>query len=76
MKAKLLLQMLSRKKVGWDEVIGEEEGVQWIRWLEDLSKLENIEVERCFKPEGFEVADVQLHFSQMHRVRVTQPSPV
>ena len=31
MKAKLLLQELCRKKVGWDGVINEQERVQWLR---------------------------------------------
>ena len=39
MKAKLILQMLSRKKIGWDEQLEENENVQWTRWLDDLSKL-------------------------------------
>ena len=62
MKAKLLLQELCRKRVEWDDIIGEKEREQWQRWLEDLSRLEEIRIERCFKPKGFgEVKDTQLH---------------
>lgn len=39
MKAKLILQMLSRKKIGWDEPLEENENEQWTRWLDDLGKL-------------------------------------
>ena len=39
MKAKLLLQMLVRKGVGWDDPLGGDERAQWRRWLEDLPKL-------------------------------------
>lgn len=42
MKAKLLLQDLCRKKLGWDSAIAEQDKVQWFRWLEDLPKLENL----------------------------------
>ena len=53
MKAKLILQMLSRKKIGWDEPLEENENVQWTRWLDDLGKLKEVTVDRCFKPKGF-----------------------
>ena len=69
MKAKLLLQMLSRKKIGWDDALEENERDQWKRWLDDVKKLEAVKINRCFKPRGFgEVRDVQLHmFSDASR---------
>ena len=69
MKAKLILQMLSRKKIGWDEPLKENENVQWMRWLDDLSKLKEVTVDRCFKPKGFaQVQETQLHlFSDASR---------
>ena len=69
MKAKLLLQELCRKKVGWDGVINEQERVQWLRWLEDLPKLQAFEIERCFKPK--DVGEKRMSsctFSQMDLV--------
>ncbi|KAK3700060.1 hypothetical protein QZH41_004360 [Actinostola sp. cb2023] len=70
MKAKLILQMLSRKGIGWDDPLAEEDSVQWSRWLEDISKLEEIKIERCFKPKGFgKIKLVELHiFSDASRV--------
>ena len=69
MKAKLLLQMLSRKRLGWDDTLEETDKEQWKRWLDDLPKLHQIQVDRCFKPKGFgEVKEVQLHlFSDASR---------
>ena len=69
MKAKLLLQTLSRKRLGWDDPLDEADKGQWKRWLEDLPKLQEIQVERCFKPKEFgEVKEVQLHlFSDASR---------
>ena len=54
MKAKLLLQELCRKKRGWDGDVDAQEKQQWSRWLEDLSRLEEIKTERCFKPREFD----------------------
>ena len=45
MRAKLILQLLSRKKIGWDEPLEENENVQWTRWLDDLGKLKEVTVE-------------------------------
>ena len=53
---------LSRKKIGWDELLEENENVQWTRWLDDLGKLKEATVDRCFKPTGFtQVQEIQLH---------------
>ena len=69
MKAKLLLQTLSRKRLGWDDLIEETEKTQWNRWLDDLPKLEEVKVDRCFRPGEFgEVKETQLHlFSDASR---------
>ena len=80
MKAKLLLQTLCRKKVTWDAVHGMllhgmHDGsaihrAQWERWIADLADLENVHVNRCFKPDDFgKVETVELHvFSDASRV--------
>ena len=70
MKAKLLLQTLCRKKVTWDADIEEPERAQWERWIGDLADLENVHVNRCFKPDDFgKVETVELHvFSYASRV--------
>ena len=54
MKAKIILQMLSRKKIGWDEPIEKNENVHWMGWLDDLGKLKEVTVDRCFQ-------EIQLH---------------
>ena len=42
MKAKLLLQTLRRKRLGWDGTLEETDKEQWKRWLDDLPKLYQI----------------------------------
>ena len=70
MKAKLLLQDLCRKKLGWDTAIAEQDRIQWFHLLEDVPKLENLQVDRCFKPKNFaQIKNAQLHiFSDGSRV--------
>ena len=53
MKAKLLLQDLCWKKLGWDTAVRDQDRIQWFCWLEDLPKLENLQVDPCFKPKNF-----------------------
>lgn len=53
LKAKLLLQLLTRGKVGWDDLLPEEEREQWVKWLKDVPKLSEIHKDCCYKPKGF-----------------------
>ncbi|XP_068716993.1 uncharacterized protein [Montipora capricornis] len=60
--AKALLQDLCCKNLGWDEPISDEDLIRWRNWLEELPRLEDLRVNRCFKPINFsEVASSQLH---------------
>ena len=61
--AKMLLQELCRRGLGWDEVIKEEDAASWIKWLQDLNLLSSLKVQRCFIPPGckFEDLTVELH---------------
>ena len=70
MKAKLLLQTLSRKRLGWDDTLEETDKEQWKRWLDDLPKLHQMQVDHCFKPKRFgEIKEVELHlFSDASRL--------
>ena len=68
--AKILLQDLCRKGLGWDDKIPEEELKRWENWLEELPTLEQFCVERCFKPLHFgTVVSCQVHhFSDASQV--------
>ena len=55
-KAKMLLQSLCRQRLGWDEAIPEESVKLWKTWTEELTGLSDLEINRCFKPFGGDVA--------------------
>lgn len=48
--AKAILQDLCRKGLGWDDEIPKCSEQKWKTWLEDLPKLEQFKLSRCFKP--------------------------
>ena len=62
LSAKVLIQDLCRKLLGWDDKIAEEDLQRWGIWLKELPKLEQFTIERCFKPPNFgSVISCQLH---------------
>ena len=62
LSAKVLLRDLCRKQLGWDDKISEEDPRRWGIWLKELPKLEQLTIERCFKPTDFgSVISCQLH---------------
>ncbi|XP_053274096.1 uncharacterized protein LOC128436341 [Pleuronectes platessa] len=68
--AKLLLQELCRRSLGWDEAIPHSLSKKWFEWLEDLQKVAEFNVDRCMKPRDFgDPATAQLHhFSDASQV--------
>ncbi|XP_064647466.1 uncharacterized protein LOC135500150 [Lineus longissimus] len=60
--ARILLQSLCKKEIGWDDQIGEENTPRWQQWLEDLKLPDILSVPRCLKPITFvDVVSCQLH---------------
>lgn len=53
LKAKLILQVLCRKRYQWDEPIPPHYMALWESWLLELPKLQDLAVNRCFKPPSF-----------------------
>jgi hypothetical protein len=48
-------------KLDWDEPIPEKFQDRWQSWLQGLPTLEELEIDRCFKPNDEEVMSSQLH---------------
>ena len=51
MKAKCILQELSRRNLDWDEALPDDLGPRWQEWLESLPQLEDLSINRCFTPQ-------------------------
>jgi Pao retrotransposon peptidase/Family of unknown function (DUF5641)/Protein of unknown function (DUF1759)/Integrase zinc binding domain len=50
--AKVLLQKLCKRGLGWDEPISEEEEHEWKAWTVNMNKIRSLKFERCVKPRG------------------------
>ncbi|XP_062703842.1 uncharacterized protein LOC134286270 [Aedes albopictus] len=60
---KVIIQDLWRAKVGWDDTIPAEIQHNWLRWIEHLSKLEKLQIPRCYFS-GYDPDS--LHSLQLH----------
>ncbi|XP_063965022.1 uncharacterized protein LOC135156447 [Lytechinus pictus] len=62
LRAKIILQELTRLNLGWDEIIPVTEMEKWNEWLIDLPKMADFQVNRCVKPHNFgEVKEYEVH---------------
>nr|XP_054773349.1 uncharacterized protein LOC129281437 [Lytechinus pictus] len=62
LKAKLVLQELTRCKLGWDEQIPVYQMKSWTEWLQDLPIMAEFGVNRCVKPQSMgQVVNYELH---------------
>ncbi|KAI7802084.1 hypothetical protein IRJ41_024663 [Triplophysa rosa] len=48
--AKIMLQELCRRKLGWDENVPNDIARHWVQWLKELNVLSEFKVKRCIKP--------------------------
>ena len=61
LRAKMLMQDLCSRGLGWDETISPSDIRRWNDWLDSLPALQDVEILRCVKPSAFEVKSSQLH---------------
>ena len=55
LEGKRILQELCRNEAKWDDEIPDVLSARWKKWKSELQELENLKIERCFKPEHFGV---------------------
>eukprot|EP00057_Strongylocentrotus_purpuratus_P005721 XP_003731624.1 PREDICTED: uncharacterized protein LOC100894126 [Strongylocentrotus purpuratus] len=62
LRAKLLMQKLATKKLGWDDPIPDVGLQLWRQWVKQLPEVENFKVPRCVVPAGYGAkTEHQLH---------------
>ena len=62
LEGKRILQDLFKENASWDDLVPDHLGIRWRNWRQDLSNLDNFEVQRCLKPDTFGVTEkIELH---------------
>ena len=50
LRAKKILQEISRRGFSWDDPLPEDVQIRWERWKLDLMHLKELQIPRCFEP--------------------------
>lgn len=58
---KIILQELCKLNCSWDEEIPTAFAEKWKEWLKELNLISDFKVDRCLKPQNFDISSAQLH---------------
>jgi hypothetical protein len=58
---KILLQRVWEAKIGWDDSVPTPIQESWNQWRSELPVLSNVQIPRCYFPQGFCITSTQLH---------------
>ena len=62
LKGRKLLQKMTMKSVGWDDIMSPNTAKAWGEWTDDLMLLNDMEIKRCYREEGMKtVTSATLH---------------
>ena len=53
LKGRKIMQLVVGDKKGWEADVSEEHASAWRQWRKELVNLNNISINRCYKPKGF-----------------------
>ena len=56
LKGRKVMQLVVGDKKGWEAEVSEEHAFAWRQWRVKLISLNNLSINRCFKPKGFGIA--------------------
>ena len=62
LQGKRILQELCKEKIEWDDPVPEELRARWERWRSELRLLEEMKIEKCYKPNEYgELKSIEIH---------------
>ena len=61
LKAKLLIQLMWRKNLEWDDEVPEDIAKAWNKWLDGIKEINKVQIDRCYHHHGWQCSDIQLH---------------
>ena len=56
-----ILQRIHKESCSWDDKVSDESRLAWTKWRDELPRLEELKVDRCYKPKGFKPVSASLH---------------
>ena len=60
--AKLIIQEITKRNLGWDDVVNDDLKRRWKKWLSSLDGIQKIRIARCYQPRAFgKVTRRELH---------------
>ena len=63
LEGRQIIQMLCLNQFAWNNPVDEDIQQKWIKWKLSLKKLQEIKLDRCYKPKGFgKVVSSSLHY--------------
>ena len=63
LEGRQIIQMLCLNQLAWDDPVDEDIQQKWIKWKLSLKELQEIKLDRCYKPKGFgKVVSCSLHY--------------
>jgi hypothetical protein len=60
-RAKVIMQLIWRERIGWDQNVPTYINGKWLHWFKDLNQLSTIQILRCYTGGNPEEAEIQLH---------------
>ena len=58
---RVILQKVTGEKGGWDDDLTPEHRAAWEKWRIELVSLQDLKIQRCYKPKGFKAVSCSLH---------------
>ena len=58
---RLILQKITKGKVSWDDPLSPDLRAAWEKWRAGLPQLEELKIQRCYKPPGFKTESSSIH---------------
>uniref|UniRef100_A0ABD2WWD8 RNase H type-1 domain-containing protein n=2 Tax=Trichogramma kaykai TaxID=54128 RepID=A0ABD2WWD8_9HYME len=59
--SRILMQDICARKIKWDEFLGAQDFKEWLWWLQELEKVKEVHVPRCYYLGNLKIISSQLH---------------
>ena len=63
LKVKLLIQLMWRKNLEWDDEVSQDITKAWNKWLDGIKEITEVQIDRWYQHYGWQCSDIQLHIS-------------